>query len=331
MPESNRRDANRTEENPRIDKARILKDRLEKKYAERNRERGDSRPQRSDSQLSTPGTRKPKLFASPNPDAFGRMTEGFARYMGTPQFLMWMTIFCGVWLAWNSLAPEEMQFDPRSLNFTLLTLMLSLQASYAAPLLLLAQNRQDDRDRVVASEDRKRDQQNLEETQYLTREIASLRIALREVATRDFVRSELRDILEELQNIAQEQERHAEQLQDISEDIEDLEEAIDDIDTSEGEEKDAEDQGTEDQNSEKNPEQKESAGAEDQNSEKNPEQKESAGAENGAEKSSDKAERPEKDSVKDSHRGDLSQPQSRESQQAQQQAERAREGGARDR
>lgn len=317
MPESNRRDANRTEENPRIDKARILKDRLEKKYAERNRERGDSRPQRSDSQLSTPGTRKPKLFSSPNPDAFGRMTEAFARYMGTPQFLMWMTIFCGVWLAWNSLAPEEMQFDPRSLNFTLLTLMLSLQASYAAPLLLLAQNRQDDRDRVVASEDRKRDQQNLEETQYLTREIASLRIALREVATRDFVRSELRDILEELQNIAQEQERHAEQLQDISEDIEDLEEAIDDIDISEGEEKDAEEQGSE------------------KNSEKNPEQKESAGAETGTEKSSDKAERYAKDSAKDSDQdsrhGDLSQPQSRESQQAQQQAERTREGGARDR
>lgn len=321
MPESNRRDANRTEENPRIDKARILKDRLEKKYAERNRERGDSRPQRSDSQLSTPGTRKPRLFSSPNPDAFGRMTEAFARYMGTPQFLMWMTIFCGVWLAWNSLAPEEMQFDPRSLNFTLLTLMLSLQASYAAPLLLLAQNRQDDRDRVVASEDRKRDQQNLEETQYLTREIASLRIALREVATRDFVRSELRDILEELQNIAQEQERHAEQLQDISEDIEDLEEAIDDIDISEGEEKDAEEQGSEAQNSE-------AQNSEDQSSE---------GTENGTEQPSDKAERAAKDSVQaprrgeDSHRGDLSQPQSRESQQAQQQAERAREGDARDR
>lgn len=315
MPDSNRRDANRTEENPRIDKARILKDRLEKKYAERNRERGDSRPQRSDSQLSTPGTRKPKLFSSPNPDAFGRMTEAFARYMGTPQFLMWMTIFCGVWLAWNSLAPEEMQFDPRSLNFTLLTLMLSLQASYAAPLLLLAQNRQDDRDRVVASEDRKRDQQNLEETQYLTREIASLRIALREVATRDFVRSELRDILEELQNIAQEQERHAEQLQDISEDIEDLEEAIDDIDTSEGEEKDAEEQGAEEQ------------GSDSQNSEGT----DSNNTENGTEHASDKAERPAKDSAQDPHRGDLSQPQSRESQQVQQQAERTREGGARDR
>lgn len=314
MADSNRRDANRTEENPRIDKARILKDRLEKKYAERNRERGDSRTQRSDSQLSTPGTRRPKLFTSPNPDAFGRMTEAFARYMGTPQFLMWMTIFCGVWLAWNSLAPEEMQFDPRSLNFTLLTLMLSLQASYAAPLLLLAQNRQDDRDRVVASEDRKRDQQNLEETQYLTREIASLRIALREVATRDFVRSELRDILEELQNIAQEQERHAEQLQDISEDIEDLEEAIDDIDTSEGEEKDAEEKDAEEQGSDA----QNSAGTD------------SEGTENGTEQLSDKAERAAKDSAQDSHRGDLSQPQSRESQQAQQQAERAREGGARD-
>lgn len=319
MPDSNRRDANRTEENPRIDKARILKDRLEKKYAERNRERGDSRPQRSDSQLSTPGTRKPKLFSSPNPDAFGRMTEGFARYMGTPQFLMWMTIFCGVWLAWNSLAPEEMQFDPRSLNFTLLTLMLSLQASYAAPLLLLAQNRQDDRDRVVASEDRKRDQQNLEETQYLTREIASLRIALREVATRDFVRSELRDILEELQNIAQEQERHAEQLQDISEDIEDLEEAIDDIDISEGEEKDAEEKETEEQGAEG----------------KNFGAKNSGGTENGTEQASDKDEHSAKDSVQESNqdplRGDLSQPQSRESQQAQQQAECTREGGSRDR
>ena len=136
-----------------------------------------------------------------------------------------MTVFCGVWLGWNTLAPEELQFDPRSLNFTLLTLMLSLQASYAAPLLLLAQNRQDDRDRVVASEDRKRDQQNREETQYLTREIASLRIALREVATRDFVRSELRDILEELKSIQEEQERQAEQLQDIGDDIEELEDA----------------------------------------------------------------------------------------------------------
>ena len=134
----------------------------------------------------------------PNPDAFGQSTEAIARWMGTPQFLLWMTVFVALWLGWNTLAPEEIQFDPRALNFTLLTLMLSLQASYAAPLLLLAQNRQDDRDRVVAEEDRKRGQQNLADTEYLTREIASLRIALREVATRDYVRSELRSLLEEI-------------------------------------------------------------------------------------------------------------------------------------
>ncbi|WP_055086552.1 DUF1003 domain-containing protein [Kocuria salsicia] len=144
----------------------------------------------------------------PNPDAFGQSTESIARWMGTPQFLLWMTVFVAIWLGWNTMAPEEIQFDPRSLNFTLLTLMLSLQASYAAPLLLLAQNRQDDRDRVVAEEDRKRGQQNLADTEYLTREIASLRIAIREVATRDYVRSELRGLLEE---IIQDQDERAAQ------------------------------------------------------------------------------------------------------------------------
>lgn len=150
--------------------------------------------------LDTPLELRSRLFPrlSPNPDAFGTMTEKFARFMGTPQFLLYMTIFCVVWLSWNTLAPENMQFDPRSLNFTLLTLMLSLQASYAAPLLLLAQNRQDDRDRVAIEQDRQQAARNLSDTEYLTRELASLRIALRDVATRDFVRSELRSLLEEL-------------------------------------------------------------------------------------------------------------------------------------
>ncbi|MDO5617175.1 DUF1003 domain-containing protein [Kocuria sp.] len=134
----------------------------------------------------------------PNPDSFGQMTEGFARFMGTPQFLLYMTLFCAVWLGWNTFMPENLQFDPRALNYTLLTLMLSLQASYAAPLLLLAQNRQDDRDRVIAEQDRKRDEENLADTEYLIREIASLRMAVRDVATRDFVRAEMRDLLQEL-------------------------------------------------------------------------------------------------------------------------------------
>ena len=156
--------------------------------------------QRPNNALDSPLESRPKWYQRyrPNPEAFGNWTENFARWMGTPQFLLWMTIFVTVWLAWNTMLPEHLQFDPRALNFTLLTLMLSLQASYAAPLLLLAQNRQDDRDRVVAEEDRQRGQQNLADTEYLTREIASLRIAMREVATRDYVRSELRGLLEEL-------------------------------------------------------------------------------------------------------------------------------------
>ena len=150
--------------------------------------------------LDTPLEQRSRLLPrlSPDPDAFGRFAESFARYMGTPRFLLYMTLFCVVWLGWNTFAPESMQFDPRSLNYTLLTLLLSLQASYAAPLILLAQNRQDDRDRVQIEQDRSRNERSLADTEYLTRELASLRLALREVATRDFVRGELRSLLEDL-------------------------------------------------------------------------------------------------------------------------------------
>jgi len=135
---------------------------------------------------------------SVDPEAFGRLSERFARFMGTAQFIVYMTFFVAIWLAWNTFAPPDVQFDPRATNYTLLTLILSLQASYAAPLILLAQNRQTDRDRVVAEQDRARDERGLADTEYLTREVASLRIAMREVVTRDFVRSELRALLEEL-------------------------------------------------------------------------------------------------------------------------------------
>jgi len=132
-----------------------------------------------------------------DPEAFGRWSERFARFMGTAWFIVAMTAFVAVWLAWNTWAPPDYQFDSRRLNYTLLTLILSLQASYAAPLILLAQNRQADRDRVAFEQDRRRAERNLADTEYLAREVAALRIALREVATRDFVRSELRDLLEE--------------------------------------------------------------------------------------------------------------------------------------
>src|SRR3954466_13250982 len=121
-------------------------------------------------------------------DRFGRFSESFARAMGTTWFLFGLTVLVIVWLIWNSTVPVALQFDPRLQNFTLLTLILSLQASYAAPLILLAQNRQDDRDRVTAEQDRDRAERALADTEYLAREVASLRIALGEVATRDFVR-----------------------------------------------------------------------------------------------------------------------------------------------
>ncbi len=150
--------------------------------------------------LDTPLEARRAVLPTPqvDPEAFGRWSERFARFMGTASFLVGMTVFVAMWLLWNTLAPESLQFDPRSLNYTLLTLILSMQASYAAPLILLAQNRQADRDRVAAEQDRQRAERALADTEYLAREVAALRIALRDVATRDFVRSELRDAVEEL-------------------------------------------------------------------------------------------------------------------------------------
>ena len=135
-----------------------------------------------------------------NPEAFGRWSESIARNMGTAQFIVWMTLFIAAWFAWNTLAPARLRFDPYT--FTFLTLILSLQASYAAPLILLAQNRQADRDRLAMEEDRRRAAMQKADTEYLAREIASLRIALGEVATRDFLRSELARMADELDEAA---------------------------------------------------------------------------------------------------------------------------------
>ncbi|OIJ33218.1 MULTISPECIES: DUF1003 domain-containing protein [unclassified Microbacterium] len=135
-------------------------------------------------------------------DRFGRFTEWVARAMGTPAFLVILSLFCILWIGWNTLMPHEVRFDDAALGFTALTLMLSLQASYAAPLILLAQNRQDDRDRVQIEQDRQRAERNLADTEYLAREIVALRMSLEErnaqVVTRDVLRQELRALLAEL-------------------------------------------------------------------------------------------------------------------------------------
>jgi uncharacterized membrane protein len=129
-------------------------------------------------------------------DQFGRFAESFARFMGTARFLIYMTLFVSAWLLYNWLAPGPLRFD--DFPFIFLTLMLSLQASYAAPLILLAQNRQEDRDRVVAEQDRTANSRAHADMEFLAREMASIRMALGEVATRDYVRSELRVLMQEL-------------------------------------------------------------------------------------------------------------------------------------
>jgi len=132
-------------------------------------------------------------------DAFGRAMEGFARAMGTPAFLVALTIFSVAWIAWNSIMPDELRFDSADIGFTALTLVLSLQASYAAPMILLAQNRQDDRDRVQIEQDRQVTARNTADLEYLMREIVALRMHTQDMASKDFIRAELRSLLEDIE------------------------------------------------------------------------------------------------------------------------------------
>jgi uncharacterized membrane protein len=127
-------------------------------------------------------------FLRLEPDAVGRFAEGIARFLGTGRFLAVQTIIVAVWIALNVFA-ISLRWDPYP--FILLNLAFSTQAAYAAPLILLAQNRQADRDRVQAEEDRARAAITRADTEYVARELAALRVAIGELATRDFIRSEL--------------------------------------------------------------------------------------------------------------------------------------------
>lgn len=146
--------------------------------------------------LDTPRQTRRTIRPNFDQEAFGRLSERFARFLGTARFLVYMTFFVLFWVTWNFAAPKDLRFD--DYPFIFLTLILSLQASYAAPLILLAQNRQADRDRIQLNEDRAQKERAIADTEYLTRELAALRNSLGEVATRDFIRSELSDLTQEL-------------------------------------------------------------------------------------------------------------------------------------
>jgi uncharacterized membrane protein len=173
--------------------------------------REDKRWERRPTRLDQPKD-APRGIALPryNPDTMGRISERVARFLGTWRFIGYMTLFIAVWIIFNLIAkPGHGQFDAFSNKFTLLTLLLSLQASYAAPLILLAQNRQADRDRVQYEQDRALSERAVADTEYLAREIASVRVALGEVATRDFLRGELQRLLEDLESRAPHEEASA--------------------------------------------------------------------------------------------------------------------------
>ena len=152
---------------------------------------GLSRMVKRRSDLTQPRQRG-RLDVSYSPDAFGQFSESIARFIGTARFLVYQTIFCFAWVAWNYLGPDEWRFD--EWQFVGLTLLLSLQAAYAAPLILLAQTRQERRDRIAAEQDRDVAERTQADTEFLAREIASVRLALADVVTGE----ELRDELESL-------------------------------------------------------------------------------------------------------------------------------------
>jgi uncharacterized membrane protein len=158
------------------------------------------RPGRGRGAWSLGAPRQPaRLQLQPHydPEAFGRFSEGIARFLGTARFLVFQTAVVVLWIAWNVLFRDrETGFDPYP--FILLTLALSLQASYAAPLILLAQNRQAERDRQEAERDRRASGRTQADTEYLARELAAIRLALGEMPTRDYLDEELERLRQEL-------------------------------------------------------------------------------------------------------------------------------------
>jgi uncharacterized membrane protein len=148
--------------------------------------------------LDAPLEQRRSLKPTYDPETFGKLSERIARFIGSWRFIAYMTVFIIGWVLWNVFSPAGLR--PDAYPFIFLTFLLSLQASYAAPLILLAQNRQADRDRVTSADDRSRTERLIAETEFLSREIAAIRIALGEVATRDFIRGELDELVDEVES-----------------------------------------------------------------------------------------------------------------------------------
>ena len=147
--------------------------------------------------LARPRRRRRQLGIHYDPDAFGEFSEAIARFLGTARFLIFQSVVIVLWLGWNMLAPIDWRFDPNP--YGVLTLAVSLQAAYAAPLILLAQNRQEDREREQSSDDRKIVARTQADTEFLARELASVRMALASVVTTDELHEQLENLVKTMQ------------------------------------------------------------------------------------------------------------------------------------
>ncbi len=156
--------------------------------------------------LTTPRAGR-RLGVSYDPEAFGHFSESIARFLGTARYLVWQTMVIVLWIAYNILAPERYQFDPWDRGLVLLTRVLSLQASYAAPLILLAQNRQERRDRVQAELDREVAERTQADTEFLAREIAGVRLLLSDGLTGDELRDQMTLLSNAIENLTERLDR----------------------------------------------------------------------------------------------------------------------------
>ena len=136
-------------------------------------------------------------------DAFGQFSEAIARFLGTARYLVFQTVLIAFWITYNLFIPTSWRFDPYGRGLVLLTLVLSLQASYAAPLILLAQNRQERRDRSQSATDRRVAERTQADTEFLARELTSVRLTLGDMVTTEDIDDRLQKLTEAVERLSQ--------------------------------------------------------------------------------------------------------------------------------
>lgn len=150
-----------------------------------------------------------RVGVSYDSDRFGAFSESIANFLGTGRFLVWQTVVITVWILLNTVVAPRFQFDPWGRGLVLLTLVLSIQASYAAPLILLAQSRQERRDRITSENERDVAERTQADTEFLAREIASVRLSMSDIVSGETFDDRLDRLTEMVEHLSAQIERLA--------------------------------------------------------------------------------------------------------------------------